>query len=176
MTATIDTGDPVAVVAVTAVHDGDVGGLRRLLAGHPQLARARLGDGQPCGMTRSLLHVATDWPGHYPNGVATVRALIEAGADVHARRASNPPPNASSTAAATSTGSATTSSPRWTPPAEATPTTWPPGWSATAPRQPTSYTPQRVLRLHGVSGPCGNDHAQPVATSTSLTSGQDRTP
>jgi hypothetical protein len=36
-------------------------------------------------MTRSLLHVATDWPGHYPNGAATVTALVEAGGDVHAR-------------------------------------------------------------------------------------------
>ena len=36
-------------------------------------------------MTRSLLHVATDWPGHFPNGAATVAALVEAGADVNAR-------------------------------------------------------------------------------------------
>ncbi|MEO5876229.1 MAG: ankyrin repeat domain-containing protein, partial [Streptosporangiaceae bacterium] len=33
----------------------------------------------------TLLHVATDWPGHFPNGAATVAALIEAGADVNAR-------------------------------------------------------------------------------------------
>lgn len=30
-------------------------------------------------MTRSLLHVATDWPGHYPNGAATVAVLVDAG-------------------------------------------------------------------------------------------------
>jgi ankyrin repeat protein len=30
-----------------------------------------------------LLHVATDWPGHFPNGAATVVALIEYGADVN---------------------------------------------------------------------------------------------
>ena len=35
-------------------------------------------------MSRTLLHVATDWPGHFPNGAATVAALIEAGADVEA--------------------------------------------------------------------------------------------
>ena len=35
--------------------------------------------------SRTLLHVATDWPGHFPNGPATVFALIEAGADVNAR-------------------------------------------------------------------------------------------
>src|SRR6185436_12260940 len=49
------------------------------------LATVRLGNDEPCGMSRSLLHVATDWPGHFPNGAATVAALIEAGADVNAR-------------------------------------------------------------------------------------------
>ena len=31
---------------------------------------------------RTLLHVATDWPGHFPRGAATVAALVAAGADV----------------------------------------------------------------------------------------------
>ena len=34
-------------------------------------------------MTRTLLHVATDWPGHYPNGAAVVGVLVAAGADVN---------------------------------------------------------------------------------------------
>jgi ankyrin repeat protein len=53
------------------------------LADHPDLATARIGD--PDGMSRTLLHAATDWPGHYPNNVATVRVLLDAGADVDAR-------------------------------------------------------------------------------------------
>jgi ankyrin repeat protein len=71
---------------VQAIHEGDVEGLRRLLAEHPDLARAALGS-RDCanGMTRSLLHVVTDWPGHFPRGPETVEALIAAGADVNAR-------------------------------------------------------------------------------------------
>jgi hypothetical protein len=84
----LDTADPLAVAAVAAVHIGDVAALRRLLAERPGLATARLGDydGRPeGGMSRTLLHVATDWPGHYPNGPATVAVLVGAGADVNAR-------------------------------------------------------------------------------------------
>jgi ketosteroid isomerase-like protein len=79
---TIPTDDPVAVAAVAAIHSGDVPALKRLLADHPGLATACLGDG---GMARSLLHVVTDWPGHYPNGADTVVALVTAGAHVNAR-------------------------------------------------------------------------------------------
>jgi uncharacterized protein len=84
----LDTEDPLAAAAVTAIHSGDVAILRRLLAEQPRLATARLGDydGRPDGgMSRTLLHVVTDWPGHYPNGAATVAALVGAGAEVNAR-------------------------------------------------------------------------------------------
>jgi uncharacterized protein len=82
---TIDTEDPLAVAAVEAIHSGDLPTLRRLLREHPDLATDRLGDDDPDGMSRTLLHVATDWPGHFPNGAATVALLVEAGADVNAR-------------------------------------------------------------------------------------------
>jgi len=82
---TISTEDPLAVAAVAAIHDGDVEALRRLLADHRGLATARLGDDDPGGMSRTLLHVVADWPGHFPRGAATVAALVEAGADVNAR-------------------------------------------------------------------------------------------
>ncbi len=81
----IDTDDPLAVAVVDAIHTGDVARLRRLLADNPGLATARLGSDGPGGMSRTLLHVATDWPGHFANGAATVAALVEAGADVNAR-------------------------------------------------------------------------------------------
>jgi uncharacterized protein len=76
--------DPVALAATEAVHRGDVDTLRKLLDEHSGLATAFIGE-HPDGMSRTLLHAATDWPGHFPNNAATVAALIEAGADVNAR-------------------------------------------------------------------------------------------
>ncbi len=68
----------VTGAAVAAIRDGDDISLRGLLRANPGLAIARI-DG-----SRTLLHVATDWPGHLPNGAAIVTTLIEAGADVNA--------------------------------------------------------------------------------------------
>lgn len=75
----MNTGaDEIPVSAAKrAINSGDLTLLRRLLAEHPGLANARIGP-------RTLLHVATDWPGHFPNAPATVAALIEAGAEVNA--------------------------------------------------------------------------------------------
>jgi len=81
---TIDIRDPLAVAVVQAIHQGDTTTLRQLLTDNPGLATAKLGTDRPGGMARSLLHVATDWPGHYPNNVETVRILIDGGADVQA--------------------------------------------------------------------------------------------
>ena len=81
----MSTSDPVAVAAVGAIRCGSVQELQRLLTEHPELARARLGDDGVSGMSRSLLHVATDWPGHFPEVAATIALLVDAGADVNAR-------------------------------------------------------------------------------------------
>ena len=43
------------------------------------------GSGTNRGMSRTLLHIATDWPGHYPNNAPVVTALIAAGAEVNAQ-------------------------------------------------------------------------------------------
>jgi hypothetical protein len=84
MVLVLPADDPLAVAATAAVQTGDLEALGRLLADEPGLATAYIGD-HPDGMSRTLLHAATDWPGHFPNNAATVRALIDAGADVNAR-------------------------------------------------------------------------------------------
>ena len=78
----IDSRDPLAVAVVDAIHVGDVASLRRILHDHPELGPARIGD---VSQSRSLLHVVTDWPGHFPNGAEVVVVLARAGADVNAR-------------------------------------------------------------------------------------------
>lgn len=82
---TMHTEEPLAKAVVEAIRTGDVDTLERLLAANPGLATVRLGDDDPEGMSRTLLHVVTDWPGHFPNGAASVAVLVAAGADVNAR-------------------------------------------------------------------------------------------
>ena len=73
--------DTTEAAAVTAVRRGDVAALQELLTADPDLASARLaGHGG-----RTLLHVATDWPGHHPDVAATIAALVAAGADPDSR-------------------------------------------------------------------------------------------
>jgi uncharacterized protein len=84
MTLILKADDPLAVAVVGAIHRGDVEALRRLVGDTPGLATSRLGD-PGCGESRTLLHVATDWPGHFPGGPATIALLVDAGADVNAR-------------------------------------------------------------------------------------------
>ncbi len=77
----IATDEPLAAAAVKAVRTGDLPGLKRLLDESPMLATARLGTNGPKATSRTLLHVATDWPGHFPNVADTITALVAAGAD-----------------------------------------------------------------------------------------------
>jgi len=84
----LPTEDPLAIAVTHAIQSGDVDALRKLLAENPGLATVCLGGDaavDPCAKSRTLLHVATDWPGHFPNGPAIVAALVEAGADVNGR-------------------------------------------------------------------------------------------
>ncbi len=76
---TFQSGDSVATALVEAIRGGDLQALGRLLGEQPGLASARIAD--EGGGSRTLLHIATDWPGHFPNASAVVRMLLQAGAD-----------------------------------------------------------------------------------------------
>ncbi|MFN2530121.1 MAG: ankyrin repeat domain-containing protein [Pyrinomonadaceae bacterium] len=65
-----------------AIRQGDIATLERILSENSDLANARVVDSH--GVARSLLHVVTDWPGHFPNGPAVVATLIAFGADANA--------------------------------------------------------------------------------------------
>jgi ankyrin repeat protein len=81
----------LTVTVVRAIQTGDIPSLKRLLHENPGLASARIigrdnnNEGKGCGLSRTLLHVVTDWPGHFPNGAAAVGTLVEFGAEVNAR-------------------------------------------------------------------------------------------
>jgi ankyrin repeat protein len=79
--ATTPANDPRALNATRAIQAGDLDTLSALLEAEPWLATARLGD-DDC--YRTLLHVVTDWPGHFPRGPEVVGLLVRAGADVSA--------------------------------------------------------------------------------------------
>lgn len=90
----ISATDQRAIAVVAAIRAGDVGRVEALLAQHPELVMACIVDkpNPACatpsdgpGTGRTLLHIATDWPGHFPNGPVIVRLLVGAGADVNAR-------------------------------------------------------------------------------------------
>lgn len=68
-----------AAAAVEAISSGDTKLLKRLLSQNSNLANTRIDE------QRTLLHVATDWPGHFPNKMETIAALVASGADVNAQ-------------------------------------------------------------------------------------------
>ena len=88
MSQTLSSTDTLARSLTSAIQAGDLTVLRRLIADDPELARVRIVS--PDGSTRSLVHIATDWPGHFPNVVGTIAALAAAGADVNARTSPHP--------------------------------------------------------------------------------------
>jgi ankyrin repeat protein len=75
----LQTSEPLAQALISAIHTGDVEALRRLLEGNPLISQARIVD--PKGASRTLLHIAADWPGHFPSVSKTIGLLIERGAD-----------------------------------------------------------------------------------------------
>ncbi|MGW0904404.1 ankyrin repeat domain-containing protein [Streptomyces sp. NPDC002853] len=81
----LDSPDPLAVSVTEAIQKGDVPVLRQLLADHPTLATSRISQDGPAAGRRSLLHIATDWPGHRPHTAEVIATLVAAGADPDAR-------------------------------------------------------------------------------------------
>ena len=75
----IRTAEPLAQALTIAIHTGDVEALRQLLDGDPLISKVRIVD--PKGASRSLLHIAVDWPGHFPRVSQTIGLLIDRGAD-----------------------------------------------------------------------------------------------
>ena len=53
-----------------------------MLSVHPSLASERFGDTE---MSCTALHIATDWPGHYPSVAESVQVLVAAGAPIDGR-------------------------------------------------------------------------------------------
>jgi hypothetical protein len=85
---TLPGSDPRAIELVLAVQGGDLAALRGLLTAHPGLVNARIA-GRGRGRFRTPLHLATDWPGYFPNAPAAVRLLTAAGADPNTRTKGN---------------------------------------------------------------------------------------
>ncbi|WP_230632824.1 ankyrin repeat domain-containing protein [Paenibacillaceae bacterium WGS1546] len=83
----ISENEPLAVTLLEVIRTGDIPGLQKLLTENPGLATARIigSDMRNGNVSRTLLHVATDWPGHFPNGASTIATLVNAGAEVNTR-------------------------------------------------------------------------------------------
>ena len=71
------TDESVDVVGL--IRQGRVEELREMLAARPELLAARLVDEK--GGRRTLLHMAVDWPGHWPRTAETIAVLLAAGFD-----------------------------------------------------------------------------------------------
>jgi len=78
----IPVDDPRAVALIKAIRSGDLPQLEQLLRQDGELAAARIVDDKL--VRRSLLHIVTDWPGHFPEGPRTVALLVRYGAGVNA--------------------------------------------------------------------------------------------
>lgn len=78
----IAADDPRAVQFTRAVQSGDVDEVARLIVADPTLATDRYGDDT---MSRTALHIATDWPAHFPRVTETIRVLARAGAPLDGR-------------------------------------------------------------------------------------------
>ena len=82
MALRVDKNDQAAMQITTAIQTGETARVKVLLEQDADLATAIITDEKGAG--RTLLHIATDWPGHFPNVGATITVLAQAGADPNA--------------------------------------------------------------------------------------------
>lgn len=78
----LQSDDPRAIELTTALKQGDVERLSRLLAAEPALAFCVVRDEKGGG--RTPLHIFADWPGQIRNAAAIVQMLKRQGADLNA--------------------------------------------------------------------------------------------
>lgn len=71
--------EPLAQALQIAIQAGDLEALAKLLQDNPEVSTARIVDEKH--VKRTLLHIAADWPGHFPRVDKTIRLLIEMGAN-----------------------------------------------------------------------------------------------
>lgn len=82
MTTVIPESDPLAVALTTAIKRGNVPALTTLLQDRQVSATTRIVDAK--GVSRTLVHLVADWPGHVANGAAMIGVLAAFGADLNA--------------------------------------------------------------------------------------------
>ena len=73
----------IATKIFAAIQNGETALLEQLLSTDNELAAAR-SDPREEDSRRTLLHIATDWPGHFPNIAETIKILVSHGADPNA--------------------------------------------------------------------------------------------
>ncbi len=78
----LSNDDPSVRELTVALDAGDVARVEALLSEHPQLVTDRHGDAT---QSRTALHIATDWPGHFPQVAESIAVLVAAGAPVDGR-------------------------------------------------------------------------------------------
>ncbi len=82
MTPVLPESDPLAVALTTAITRGNVKALATLLQDRQVSATTRIVDAK--GVSRTLVHLVADWPGHVANGAAMIGVLAAFGADLNA--------------------------------------------------------------------------------------------
>lgn len=81
-TLALPESEPLAVALTSAIRRGDVAALVALLQERQVSASTRIVDAK--GVSRTLVHLVADWPGHVTNGAALIGALAAHGADLNA--------------------------------------------------------------------------------------------